>query len=266
MNESVDNHTTYRHLVKTELLKRIKNNPVYSGRAFARDLKISNAFLFQVLKGTRSLSEEKGLKIAKSLNWSDERVDLFIKLIRLEQCKDASLKTRLYQEIQTEESFYDLEIERFRLISDWIHFAIMELTRMRDFNPDPKWIARRLGVTKPEVEDAIDRLLTIGLLFKTKDSLEIAKNVSVPDVPSEAIRQFHKTHLEKAVRAMDEQKYDLRHFSGVTAAINPKKIPVAVAMINKFRKQITKVLETGEKTGVYQIAIQMFQLDKGETP
>jgi uncharacterized protein (TIGR02147 family) len=256
--------TDYRHLVKTELLKRVKNNPVYSGRAFARDLKVSNAFLFQVLNGKRSLSEGKGLQVAKALGWPSEKVDLFLKLIRLETCKDPSLKNLLYQEIQAEDSFFNLDLERFRLVSDWIHFAIMELTRVRGFDSDSKWIAKRLGVSKPEVEDAVERLLAIGLLFKNGDKLQIAKNVSIADVPSEAIRQFHKTHLNKAVLAMDEQKYDLRHFSGITTAINPKKIPEAEKMIKAFRRKLMRHLETGEKTAVYQVAFQFFQLDKGE--
>lgn len=262
----MEKSSTYRQLIRGELIKRLKSNPSYSGRAFARDLKISNAFLSQIMSGKRSLSEETGIKIARALAWNHGKTDLFVKLIRLEQCKDPSMKSFIYQEIHEENSFLDLEIEKFELVSNWIHFAILELTRVRGFKSDSKWISQRLGVRKSEIEDAIDRLIMVGLLSKTSnEDLVLVKNSAVPDVPSQAIRQFHKTHLMKAMAAIDDQPLERRNFSGITTAINPKQIPVAAEMVKKFRRKLMKVLEEGERSAVYQISIQLFQLDLKDT-
>lgn len=253
--------TDYRQLIRTELIARVKRNPTYSGRAFARDLKISNAFLSQVISGRRSLSEEKGIQIARTLAWDHGKTDLFVKLIRLDQCKDPTMRSFLYQEIKEEEPFLDLEIEKFELVSNWIHFAILELTQVRGFKSNSKWISQRLGITKAEADDAVDRLLIMGLLAKQGEKIVLVKSSAVRDVPSTAVRQFHKAHLEKAIVALEEQAYDRRNFSGITMAINPKQIPLAAEMIKKFRRKLMKVLEEGDKTLVYHLSLQLYQLD-----
>jgi uncharacterized protein (TIGR02147 family) len=256
-------NTDYRQLLKMELLARVKRNPKYSLRAFARDLSISNAFLSQVLNGNRSLSDEKGLHIASLLAWDSEKTELFLKLIRIDNCKDDGLRALLSKGLSDENDFYDLQVEKFESVSNWIHFAILELSRIRGFKSDSKWVARRLGIASLEVEDAVRRLIRLGLLKEVQGKWVLVRNSSVADAPSTAIRKFHKAHLEKASFAIERQPPDRRHFSGITTAINPKQLPVAAEMIKKFRRKLMKVLETGEKTGVYQISIQLFQLDQG---
>ena len=252
----------YRHLLRSELLGRIKRNARYSVRAFARDLSVSSAFMSQVLNGNRSLSEANGLKVARALGWEIQKTDLFLHLIRLEQCKDPALRTLLYQEAHGTFDFIDLEAEAFEAISNWLHFAILELTLVKGFKSNSLWMARRLGVTKQEIDDAVGRLISLGLLAKEGSILAIVKNSSVPDTPSAAMRNFHKTHLLKAARALEEQNFDQYHFSGITTAIDPRNLPVAEAMIKTFRRKLMKVLEQGEKTAVYQISFQLYQLDR----
>ena len=50
------------------------------------------------------------------------------------------------------------------LISDWHHYAILELVHVRDFKPDSRWLARVLGISVDEVNVALQRLLRLGLL------------------------------------------------------------------------------------------------------
>ena len=172
------------------------------------------------------------------------------------------MRSYLYQEIKEDEPFLDLEIENFELVSNWLHFAILELTQVRGFKSSSKWISERLGITKAEADDAIDRLLILGLLARNGDKLVLVKSSAVRDVPSAAIRQFHKSHLEKAIVALEEQAFEQRNFSGITMAINPKQLPLAAEMIKKFRRKLMKVLEEGDKTLVYHLSLQLYQLDK----
>jgi hypothetical protein len=48
------------------------------------------------------------------------------------------------------------------MISDWYHFAILDLTRLDDFQPEPAWVSRKLGLTVSEVKIAVERLLRLG--------------------------------------------------------------------------------------------------------
>jgi hypothetical protein len=62
----------------------------------------------------------------------------------------------------------------------WYHFAILELTRLQDFQPDSRWIARVLGLNPDEVNIALARLMRLGLLemVSTSDTREVSEHVA----------------------------------------------------------------------------------------
>ncbi len=253
----------YRKHLNAEFVSRIKKNPKYSLRAFSRDLELSCGFLSQVLSGNRALSESSGLGVARKLAWNAAKTDKFLHSIRMNQIKDPELKSFVTKDSLDSYDFKDLEIEKFEAVSNWIHFAILELTRVEGFKSDERWIAKRLGLTRLEVCDAITRLLSLDLLKRESGQIKLVQNAAVPDAPSTAIRKFHKAHLDNAAKAIENQPFNKRHLSGLTTAINPDQIPIAEEMIKKFRRKLMKVLETGEKKAVYHMAFQLFQLDSG---
>ena len=51
---------------------------------------------------------------------------------------------------------------------------------------------------------------------------------------------------------------DERDFSGITMAINVEKLDEAKEMIRAFRRKLCKFLETGKKTEVYTLRVQLF--------
>ena len=63
-----------------------------------------------------------------------------------------------------------LEFEYFKVISDWYHYAIIELTLIDGFSSSPMWISERLGITTNQAKSAIERLISLGLLQK-KDNM-----------------------------------------------------------------------------------------------
>lgn len=259
-------HADFRNMIRSEFSERSKRNPKYSQRALARDLSISSGFLSQILNGSRTLSEEKAFSFAKRFRWTETKTEIFLKLLKMNQSKDLSLKAKIYQDLGGDLDFVDLEVEKFEVISNWVHFAILELTKIKGFRSEPAWIARRLGEKKVDIEMAIERLLRLGLLAKNGAKLKLVKNSSVPDASSQAIRQFHKSHLEKAILAIENQPVENRHISGITMAINPKKMPEALELVKQFRRKLMKTMEAGECTKVYQLSVQLFQLDREETP
>ncbi len=258
----------YRFILRSELVERIKKNPRYSVRAMARDLDISPAFLSQVFNGRRKLSETKGVQISKCFDWSKQQKDIFLKLVRLASLKEESLRTPLLDDLLSDKSYpkvshcFSLSLKKFKVVSDWYHFAILELTEIEGFQSTPQWISQKLGIGRIEAELAITRLLELGLLTQDKGGLKKVKDCSIGDVPSEAIRKFHGQHLVKAQRALREQPFNDRHLSGTTLAINSKKLPQAIKKIDRFRLEIMKILETGKRDSVYQLAIQLFRLSE----
>ena len=259
----------YRHIMRESLVARIKKNPNYSVRAFARDLGLSSAFLSQVLNGNRNLSEERSVHVARKMGLDPERSRLFLNLIRYSTSKDSAYKENVLKEISMVEckelNFFDLRADLFEIVSCWYHLVIVELTTVRGFKSDPSWISIRLGVTTFEVEEAIDRLLRVGLLAKKSGQLIKAKDYyKSGDFPSSAVRDFHKTNLQFAASALDDQPFEKRDFSATTFSVSASKIPKAKEMIRRFHESILSLFETGNKDGVYTLSIQFFRRDKNQ--
>jgi uncharacterized protein (TIGR02147 family) len=257
----------YRHYLKGELETRIQRNATYSLRAFARDLKMMPQVLSLVLNGKKGLSTDAALHIAERLKLGVEDTAYFIDLVHLNQAKtDAARKLAQYRLSQypTEAAFNPLQEEVFKIISDWYHYAILELTFTGQLSNDAKSISKRLGITEHEAKQAIARLLKVGLL-ENQDGVLIKSErhiTSTHDLPSAGLRKYHSQILDRAKEALESQDVGERDITGVTMAIDPSRLPEAKAMIKEFRRQLMTLLETGERAEVYQFSAQLFRLSK----
>lgn len=255
----------YRQFLNDELLKRRERNAHYSLRAFSRDLKIAPQVLSLVLKGKKGISQNVAINLASALNLSEEETSYFYDLVELAHAKGDSVKSVIqyrlskYAEI---ENFRQLHEDSLLVISDWYHFAILELTFTPDFKSDADWIASRLGISLFQAKQALQRLVRLKLLDLVKGRY-VKTNVNLTtsnEVESDAIKKITNQYLSKASEAQNEQSLDHRDFSTVTMAIDPKKIPKAKNMITNFRRELMTYLESGEQTEVYVLATQLFKL------
>jgi len=158
-----------------------------------------------------------------------------------------------------------MSLEAFRVVSDWYHFAILELTEIEEFKSDVKWIAQTLGIGAKVCALAIDRLKKLELLEDNKGVLrQTAGFMATPSgIPSDAIKKFHQQILDKAQSALFTQTVDERDFSTMVFPVNEKDIPWAKDQIKSFRRQfLAKLQESKPKTRLYALAIQFFRLQE----
>ena len=248
-NEST---TDYRELLQRELADRKAANPAYSLRAFARDLKVNPATLSQTLNRKRKLSLRNAHKIADHLSLSPEEIkSLFGPNGRAER---------------SEYQYLNFAEDRFRLVSDWYFLAILSLARIPTSRSDPKWIARRLGISVYEVKAALTRLKRMRLIKVNRGKL---KRTALPlmtghDISSSAFRKHQKQNLKLAELSIDRDPLSIRENSSVTMAIDPRRINEAKHRILKFKKSLSNYLEKGEPSEVYTLAIQLFPTFNGK--
>ena len=69
-----------------------------------------------------------------------------------------------------------MDIEIFKIIGDWYHCAILELTYLSDFKAEPNWIAKKLGIGYLEAKLALERLISLGLLVKENGNYTVTWN------------------------------------------------------------------------------------------
>lgn len=255
----------YRDILKEKLSDRCRKNATYSLRAFARDLEISPQRLSHILNGKHGLSLRAALLIARKLNMNENETNYFCASVEEKHARSQKLKAEAKEKLACIKSTYkDLSIDHFKIISDWYHFAIMELTLIDGFNQEPRWIARTLGIKEIEVKMALERLLKLEMLEQdTKGNLKLSGQFFADPggVPSDAIRTFHRQLLMKAAESLDYQALEERDISSMIMAINQEDLSEAKADIKKFREEFdAKYSNTKKKTSVYCLGIQFYNL------
>ncbi len=247
----------YRDLLIQELRRRQQRNPSYSLRAFASHLAISPAHLSLLISGKKRVTAKQALKIAEKL---DLPPSLRSRLV------DSLLPEALRSAPGLEDSFRLLDEDEFAFIADWYHFAILSLGKLRQNSSDAAWIARRLGITPIEALDGFRRLSRLGLVERKGAGF---RQTGLPlrtsnQVPSRAIRQYHKQNLDLAKEKIDAVPLEERDFSSITMASNSTQLKKAGKLIEEFKQRLSRFLEEGEPEEVYTLAVQLFPVTTQE--
>lgn len=248
-----------------ELDRRVKVNPRYSQRGFARSLGLSPGELSEILRGKRKLGLKGALKISRSMGLNPAESKHLLHLAQVERSKEWNIETRLTSEpAPLKGAAVDQDV--FHLVSEWYYFAILTLFETKDFRWNSIWIAKRLGVTRTQARVAMDRLLRMGLVKKELGRFVCTNDhVSTGGVPSEAIRQYHRQLLHKALHALDFHPVQERDISGVGFACDPRDMEAIRREINEFEQNlVAKYGKARGGTDVYHVEVALFKLSSGE--
>lgn len=244
------------------LAEKIKKNPQFSLRAFARMVDVSPAVLSRILSGKRKMTFNLATRIADALHLGPiEREKLYSFFTDPDGAEDS-------QEDRHEK---ELSIDVFNAMKEWYHYGITQLLYIDSFNEDPKWIAKMLSISELEAKMAIDRLLRLGVLDRNEEGrlYRTATHLSTStDIASAGIRHFQKQILEKSIESLERDDILERDITSITIAINEDRIPEAKKEIMRFRKKMAEFLAEGEKTRVYNLGVHLIPLSKsiiGET-
>lgn len=255
----------YLKQLKDEFARRCEANPRYSLRAFAKALQFDIGLLSRILNQKHIPSIKAAHRLVGRLDLSPEEQVQFVnsvaQALQRRQSRNAS-------PVNSPAPVHELSLDAFRIIADWYHYALLELSFTRSNSADPRHIARVLGLSSSEAKLALDRLLSLdlievidGKLHKTEVQLTTAdKALTAP-----ALRRRQKQILEKSIHSLENDPIEDRNHTAMTMAIDPRKIPHAKAMIQNFTNDLMKYLESGERTRVYELSIGLFPLQiKGE--
>lgn len=238
-------------------------NDSYSLRAFARDLELSPSRLSEVLSGTQGLSEKSADKIATSLKLKPVERRFWKDLILVQSSRNAKVRELArsrVEELRKTESLRKLKEDQFRVISDWYHGAILELTQVRGFRSDVKWIAEKLGIASSHVEGALNRLKQLGLLHENADgkwTANLEGYTAFSDVPSAAIRKFHRQILTMNLESLLEDPMPDRDAVSMIVAIPKSLLPEFRQAMKAFATEFWRKTEGLEKDELYSFSVQL---------
>lgn len=240
-------------VLRSEFNRLRATNPRFSLRAFARRIGIDPGSLSQIINGERSVSTKKAREIALRLNLTENTLNRLMSNISKAECWD-----ELKKPVQSSRDL--LESDHYFVMSDWVYYSILSLLETKDFTEDPHWIGSRLEVSPQRVEVALKRLEKMGFVERDEQGKLIQKCPHLDttnDVYHPALLRRHVENLEYSQQAIVEVESLLREFTFITIAADQSKIPKAKAMIREFRDRLCEFMETGEKTEVYELQIQL---------
>jgi len=236
-------------ILQSELIKRCEVNRAYSLRAFAKSLGIPAPTLSQLMSGKRSPSKKNLQKICAQLGLS----------------LDSGKPGVRFQ--TPNHTWHEVEADVFAMMSQWYHFAILELIKIYKGKITEVHISRRLGIKSIEARGALDRLQRLKLIEKRED-IYVDLNAGFAsyhdDVNTSVAKRALMGHLlDKAKEQLEQTSMELRDHSSITLAINKKDIKKAKKLIKNFRRDFASLMEqTPKPDQVYELTMAFYPLSK----
>lgn len=253
----------YRDILRFELKDRSSKNGQYSMRAFAKSLGLDVAHLSRVLRGQKQLSMESGYLVAQRLFKSAREREYFLHLLAIEG-KQGKFKPA---KAAPRNRWNTLALDQFEMIANWYHFAILDFSTLPGKSATPASAAAYLGIRVSEARQAIERLESLGLLERRNGKLvkAQAKLTTTNNVPSLALRAFHKQMLSKASAAIEAQSVDKRYFISRTLTLKKAQLKELCQLIDDFYDRVSQsVSATEDHDALYQLNVQFFDLKEGK--
>lgn len=270
----VYNYSNPSQFLRDLLQSKQRQNPLFSVRAWAQQMgfKGHTALVF-FLNGQRKIKPTHVPSILKGLKLSEEEEKFWSALVHFDCAESEEEKNYFLQQLKVlhpAKDFCVLEIDKFRLVADWLHMALLEMTNLKDFRAEPEWIQKRLAfpVDIHEIEEALVRLRNLkllkydnGTLLKTNERLTTPK-----DRASECVREHHKQVLMNGFEAIEKQDVSERFFNSCAMTIDRSKLNEAKELVRKFRSDMAKLMEKSPGDETYQLSVQFFKLTQTPEP
>lgn len=257
----------YKNRIQEELTLRCERNPRYSLRAFAKALGIDAGAVSRILSGKLVPSVKVAEKLVEKLDLSSsEQRQFLVSVGAAHRARNSHRVDPIFRKLESQSvQVKELSAEIFRVIADWYHYAILELTFTPGFKSDPQWIAAELGISPLQAKLAIERLLKLSLLERNKETFRKAdQKISTGEkhLTTTAHRNRQKQVLEKAIFSLENDAIESRSNTAMTMAIDPTMLPLAKEKILKFNQELCELLESGKRTQVYELSISLFPIQK----
>ena len=216
----------------------------------------------EILKGTHRLKTDTAKRLTRKLSLDRETKVRFELLVRIDSSCDGAERARLQIKLKALDRLAHLDEKKFSVIGSWKDLAAMQAMFLKDQKASIDWLAAKLGQSVHWAEDCIQRLKDLALIETSGDRwIPTFSNLTCESsIPSKVIRNFHKTLLRKATKAIDGQMEERRN-DALILAIKADQIKPAFERLKSFCHEFDQEFgASGEADKVYALAIQFFPL------
>jgi uncharacterized protein (TIGR02147 family) len=217
----------------------------------------SSRSLELVLSGNRPPSDDMCDRLAKDLALNLIEQKYFKLMIKRERylrkhkaVHDIELEMKALRPKDLEANFVSNEV--FSRVSEWYYLVIRQLALTPSFQKNIEWIKKKLRqkVNSSQATEALAEWENLAFDRKSLYTLE--------DIPSPAVRTFHKNILYKAVEALDDVSVDEREFISITFRSSKNKIPLIKKKLRQLRDELNEELTDENGNEVFQLSMVLF--------
>lgn len=235
-----------REGLKREFDRRKAANKKYSLRAFAKSIDLPPSRLSEFLNKKRFPSQVHLEKINQALGAS------------------WNLQLTSINHIENKTTFSEEQLE---VITNWLYPAILTYLKEKRSGYNTDQLADFFFTSSQNMQNVLNSLQELKLIQK-KENLyywQPGPERSTDQISNNALRKFHQKNLDIAKEKIESVPLEERDFSSTIMTIDPSKIDFAKKEIKSFRRKLCTILESGNKTQVYSLNIQLFPLSKNES-
>jgi len=249
----------FREFLCEELGRRCRDNPQYSLRAFAGRLGVDHSTLGQILRGRRAVTEQTIRRFATTLEVPEAERDRYL-----------AVHGATGRGTATQQQFRRLSADVVAAVADWHHYAILELLKLRNFQPDSRWIARVLDIAVDDVNAALARLTRLEMLrMESRErwvDLTGHAVATFTEFTEEALRCLGRELHSRAVDALDRRSAGRTIRLSTTVAVDAKRLPALRARIAAFHRELLEQVDDDPgRDDVFQLELHLFPLTDSDS-
>jgi uncharacterized protein (TIGR02147 family) len=271
--KKIFSYTNFRTLLK-DYYEQQKSSGGYTYRDFSLQAGMnSSSWLLHLIKGTKNLSGQTALKVAKVLKLKKKETEYFLLMVKFTQAKTSDEKNEYYKEmiaLKRRLKVIKITEEQYQYYTRWYHPVIRSLVSKVDFGNDFSVLAKALlpPITPAEAKKSVSLLKKLGFIKQLEDGkwIQINSVLSTGDeVTSLNVVNYHKQVSKLAEDAFDRCSKELRDISALTLGINKDDVRKIKAKIQEFRKEIMAIAGNSVNDDrVYQLNFQFFPVSRCE--
>lgn len=239
----------YRVFMKDYLSHKRANNSQFSMRVFSRMCGFrSPNYISLILSEKRNLTLTNARRVAKACQLKQKEAKYFEALVNWNQA-DPFDKDSCFEElsrIQLSQRQVKLEGSKTTLMGKWYAYLVREMVHLPGFKAEASWISKRLNsrVSIEEAQQAIDLLLEEGFWHKDKfGNISQAEAVitSSHDQPSDLIRQYHRSAIQKSIEMIEGESVDRRDLRSMNLCLSKSGYQKVKEAMSRFQEEVVRI-------------------------
>lgn len=277
--KSIYEYNNYRLFLK-EYYEERKAKDGYTYRDFASAAGMnSTSWLLHLIKGTKNLSADSVVRIAKALKLGKAETEYLEMMVPFTQARTSGVKDHYFQRmlsLKRRLKVARIAEDQYDYYTKWYHPVVRSMVTKVDFTKGPSSVPdfAKLGrcllppISAREAKKSVALLEKLGFIARGKDGRYTQSHAVVStgdEVASLNVVNYHKQVSRLAEEAPDRSEKEERDISALTLGIGEDDFLRIKARIQAFRKEIMDMAQAAEKPDrVYQLNFQFFPVAKGK--